>query len=339
MTDDTISVTETFLADELENGNLSSDDYTAVLFYVHNEQNQRESGTSHGPVTKFLHTMITGNRQSVLRQYMQRIVSDVKENQSGPLRGVLEAIYTGMLNSESNELEETFEGAHLKLSAGNVETSLVMAFSRLSGPATESVLVTIAKYAPSAVAKHTRAMAKISKGGGKVAAAALVVLYLSLEAYQSIKKWWNNEITGKRCAKNIVDALGSAGGLVAGGYAGGATGLGLFGPLGLVVGSVIGGVVGENVSNMIMDHLTRTLFDLPKDVALENAYKILGVHHKADNNEINCLYRELCLKLHPDKGGSLEAFQELQSAMAVIKIARENNNKLPTSDTPALIGD
>jgi hypothetical protein len=51
---------------------------------------------------------------------------------------------------------------------------------------------------------------------GKIAPIAIVTIQLSWEALKSIRSWWNGEISGKRCAKQIIDA--SAG--ILGGYAG-----------------------------------------------------------------------------------------------------------------------
>ena len=50
------------------------------------------------------------------------------------------------------------------------------------------------------------ALVLISKHGNLVAA-ALAVVYLTATAIKSLYKWYNGEISGKRCAKDIIDSL------------------------------------------------------------------------------------------------------------------------------------
>lgn len=55
-----------------------------------------------------------------------------------------------------------------------------------------------------------------------------------------------------------------------------------------------------------------------KDVDNKKFYDILGLTKEASADEIRKAYRKLAVKLHPDKGGSQEKFQELQSAYEVL---------------------
>jgi hypothetical protein len=71
---------------------------------------------------------------------------------------------------------------------------------------------------------------------------ALLGVYLTYEAYQSIKDWWKGKISGKRCVKQIVDSVTSVAAGMGGGMIGGMIGASLFGPIGMVVGSFIGGI-------------------------------------------------------------------------------------------------
>ncbi|KAE9548405.1 hypothetical protein FO519_008386 [Halicephalobus sp. NKZ332] len=149
----------------------------------------------------------------------------------------------------------------------------------------------------------------------------LAAIYLTYEALRSIYQWYNGEISGKRVGKNIIDAMGSVTGGLAGGSAGLAVGS-FFGPIGAVAGGLVGGVTGSILAEKLIDMLTTKIFDLPKDVAVENAYNYLGVSHRASDKEVNDGYKKLCLKHHPDKGGSREEFIKLQSYMGLIKIHR-----------------
>jgi len=65
---------------------------------------------------------------------------------------------------------------------------------------------------------------------------------LTNKAYESIKQWWNGEISGKRCAKQIVDSVTSVLAGTGVGIIGGMIGGGLLGPVGMAVGSIVGGI-------------------------------------------------------------------------------------------------
>lgn len=77
------------------------------------------------------------------------------------------------------------------------------------------------------------------------------------------------------------------------------------GPIGAFIGSIVGGVVvgvvASQLAAALSDWLTRKIFDLPKSVALENAYNFLGLHRSATNSDINSRYRKLALQWHSDK--------------------------------------
>ncbi|CAF3363750.1 unnamed protein product [Rotaria socialis] len=157
---------------------------------------------------------------------------------------------------------------------------------------------------------------------GKVAPIAIVGVQLSWEALKSIRSWWQGEITGKRCAKQIVDA--SAG--ILGGYAGGAAGMALGTAIlpgyGTLCGAVVGGFAGSVGASALMQWLTEYFFDVPKSVSVENAYNFLTLPLSCSNDEINRRYRTLALQYHPDKGGNAADFHKLQISVAIIKQAR-----------------
>lgn len=111
---------------------------------------------------------------------------------------------------------------------------------------------------------------------------------------------------------------------VGGGIGGAALG-GFLGPIGAIVGGVAGGIVSSHVANLLCDRLTQSIFGLPKDVAVENAYKFLGVPMTASNSEVNTAFRTLCLQHHPDKGGKTDDFLVVQLHMSIIREARQNN--------------
>lgn len=113
-------------------------------------------------------------------------------------------------------------------------------------------------------------------------------------------RWWNGEISGKRCAKNCIDAAFTITVGAAGGLGGGLFGA-LVGPVGFFAGGIIGGYISSKAAETMVDWLTQKIFSLPKDEATEKAYNYLGVKMSASNDEVNFAFRKLCLEHHPDK--------------------------------------
>lgn len=48
-------------------------------------------------------------------------------------------------------------------------------------------------------------------------------------------------------------------------------------------------------------------------------YDCLGVLPTATDEELKAAYKRACMQLHPDRGGSVEEFQELQAAFNALK--------------------
>ena len=78
---------------------------------------------------------------------------------------------------------------------------------------------------------------------------------LTLEACKSIKQWWDCEISGQRCVKQIVDSgiflIGTAGGEIIGGAAGALTGGSIGYAIGNLFGGPIGGILGKPIGENI----------------------------------------------------------------------------------------
>jgi hypothetical protein len=168
----------------------------------------------------------------------------------------------------------------------------------------------------------SQALTRAQTVAGKIAPIAIVAVQLLCEALKSISSWWKGEITGKRCAKQIIDA--SAG--ILDGYggeaAGAAIGTALLPGYGTLAGAVIGGLAGSIGASALAEWLTEYFFNLPKSIAVENAYKFLQLSPSCSKTESNGRYRTLALQFHSDKGGNAEDFHKLQISVAIIKQAR-----------------
>ncbi|CAF0883504.1 unnamed protein product [Adineta steineri] len=167
---------------------------------------------------------------------------------------------------------------------------------------------------------------EIAMLGGVAGTVVKVVIDAGTLVYSAVKNiylWWKGEVSGKRCVKGITDATAALFGTLLGTYGGALVGTAICPLVGTFIGGFVGGLVGSAVIGKISERLTCKFFDLPKTVALENAYKTLGLTQSSSNGEINSAYRRLALICHPDKGGSAEAWSELETALALIRQARE----------------
>ena len=93
---------------------------------------------------------------------------------------------------------------------------------------------------------------------------------------------------------------------------------------GTIIGGVAGGIAGSVVMHSLSDWLTQHLFDLPKEMALENAYRFMQLDHKASNDEINSNYNRLAWEYHSkeSKNENVENWIKLQTCMDVIRTSK-----------------
>jgi hypothetical protein len=166
-----------------------------------------------------------------------------------------------------------------------------------------------------------KALAAYSKYG-KMLGNVKIILTLTYTVFSNIKGWWKGEISGTRCVKSIMDDVAAIAGGVAGAAGGAAIGTALFPGIGTAIGGFLGGLLGGALAGALSCWLTEHIFDLPPTVALEKAYRYLGVSHHCSNDEINTAYRRLALQCHPDKGGKAEDFVKLNTQVAIIKAGR-----------------
>lgn len=71
-----------------------------------------------------------------------------------------------------------------------------------------------------------------------------------------------------------------------GGMAGAAVGTCISPGWDTVVGGFAGGIAGSLMMQSLSDWFTQQIFDLPKEVALENAYRFVQLTHNASVNSL-----------------------------------------------------
>ena len=313
-----------------------------VLWYIGKEERAYSDGGRPGPAVQVLQQLTqNANTVTAFKNYLERIVEDTKGEETGGENGggsnfsdTMKLIHDTMLaSSQPNGGGGGGGNGHgknlIELNSATT-TALLMGFCAGFGrvpPAAQAAIlhlasqVTVLNQASQALVS-SGVLSVVRQGHGSLVVVALAAVYLSYEALQSINAWWRGEISGRRCAKAIVD---SACGIVAGaaaGVGGAALGSLLLGPAGAVAGGVLGSVIGSQVAAALVDRLTARLLDLPRDVAVERAYAYFGLTHHASTAEVNAAYRRMALLAHPDKGGREGHFAEVQAHLAVIKKAR-----------------
>jgi hypothetical protein len=260
--------------------------------------------------------------------YIERLTKDTKTAENNnEFYKVMSDMYKAFLEDGEGEFDpSTFSLALQQSEAKPASTAAIVArtFAKISASDQAAVLAVVKSlaYEGSAVIPAlNKAVAVVNKVGGNVVLVTLSAIYVGWEAIKSLKQWWKGEISGKRCAKQVIDGTATFAAGVGGGFGGAAVGS-ILGPIGAIGGAIIGGWIASSGAEMVIDWLTQKLFDLPKEVATEKAYNYLGKNPSSSNSEINTAFRQLCLKHHPDKGGDVAKFLELQSSMGMIKLHR-----------------
>ncbi|XP_050504289.1 uncharacterized protein LOC126883094 [Diabrotica virgifera virgifera] len=300
--------------------------FARVLFYLAEEEKVYKDADKLGPQMKIL--MSSMNVASLFSQYAKRFAEDTKRADSDEkFKRVLGLIWAQMMdvNKQTDDKDKTPDvSIFAKLEHLSLEASpgMVRALSIIPYESQKRFLVMLKDIVPTTVPSNVmNAVVSVNKGGGAVVTVALASIHLTYEAIVNIRRWWNGEISGKRCCKTIIDSLATIGGSVGGGFAGVVVGA-LGGPVGMIIGAIGGGILGGQLAKGLSQWMTEKIFDVPKSEALENAYNFFNLRNHASNHQINTAYRQKCLEYHPDRRGSEEMFHKVQMEMAVIKAAK-----------------
>ncbi|OQV16091.1 hypothetical protein BV898_09727 [Hypsibius exemplaris] len=316
-----------------ENSRTGAETVARVLFYLTEaECEYKDDPFQRGhPVWRALRTAL-GSSQTVFRMYAEKLAEDTKTAEKDlRFRAMMGRLYDGMLEISEKPVDEGDEqGFQLARLATKDATTvsaaagMARALALIPPSSQTQMLQVIAKFCSrNLYTAVDELVSSVSKVGGNVVMVGLAVIFLGWEICDSIKKWYSGEISGLRCVKNITDASVTIGAGVGGGIGGAALGGLVAGPFGILLGGIVGGMVASSVANVVIDRITQSLFGVPKDIALENAYNFIGVKMTASNHDINQKYYALSRKCHPDRqNGNTEDFQILQFNMAVIKAAR-----------------
>jgi len=136
---------------------------------------------------------------------------------------------------------------------------------------------------------------------------------LGVEATAEVRRWLLGETSGPQCSQVILDRALTV--LSNFKLASGCQLEVLGGPLGAIVG-------GYSDSDWLYDEV----FKAQPDDAIRGAFELLGFRSRSDGDwssisveEVSLVYRRLCLRGHPSRGGSPRDYLKLQVAMEIIK--------------------
>ena len=216
----------------------SPENFVRIVFFL-DEESRLFQGEEESPVWKTLKYAVRS--PEAFKMYALKLAEDTKQaEKDARFKKVIREIHDQMMNATDDceddgkklhplaqdRIISSFPGMNMMWNVVGLEgrkqiTSIILRVARtINTCQTVSVL--------------DDALGLISKHGISVAA-ALAAVYLTATAIKSLYKWYIGEISGKRCAKDIIDSFGSLGGGVAGGLAG--ANIGAFaGPGGVFLG-------------------------------------------------------------------------------------------------------
>lgn len=221
----------------------SPENFARIVFFL-DEESKLYQGEEESPVWKTLKYAVRS--PEAFKMYALRLAEDTKQTEKDArFKEIIREIYDQMM-SATDDCED--DGKMLDLLP--LENDLIlssfpgmnMMWNVVGSEGRQQITSIILRVARTFNTSQTvsvldDALGLISKRGNLVAA-ALDTVYLTVTAIKSLYKWYTGEISGKRCAKEIIDSVGSLGGGFAGGFAGANIGA-IAGPGGALLGKLI----------------------------------------------------------------------------------------------------
>ena len=165
------------------------------------------------------------DNHAAFKRAADNMIEDIKKSNRQPeYRKIMAHVWQMYLSGDDELLAEGFDtemllakNPHLQ---GTMEFSFLYALSKIPPETQVLVLQQIEKGAAVLLGNSTalvlrqtgeRSLALIKSGAGTLVAVGLTVIPLAYDAYKNIKRWWNGEISGVRCTKNIIDSIATTG--------------------------------------------------------------------------------------------------------------------------------
>ena len=219
----------------------SPENFARIIFFL-DEESKLFQGEEESPVWKTLKYAVRS--PEAFKMYALKLADDTKQiEKNARFKEIFREIYEQMMNGtddceddgkqlaplKQNLISSSFPGMNMMWNVVGLEgrNQIISIILRVARTINTSQTVSVLDDALGLISKQ-----------GNLVAAALAAVYLTVTAIKSLYKWYIGEISGKRCAKDIIDSFGSVGGGVAGGLAG--ANIGAFaGPGGVLLGKLI----------------------------------------------------------------------------------------------------
>ena len=106
---------------------------------------------------------------------------------------------------------------------------------------------------------------KLAKSEAAALTIGTILVAVTSDIHTEMNRWWYKEISGKRCAKNIIDNMAATAGGWGGGYGGAAIGTLIDRGTGIatITSAIIGGWFGRFIANALADLVTEKIFIVP----------------------------------------------------------------------------
>jgi len=296
----------------------------AILAFLTNCEKQDDADCYLKQLRRYL------DKPDVFKPYVRRIAKKANDPENQQKTQEMYDFLNEDLKGDHNALAALVQNKPLLIETKR-NFGFYYALSRCSPFVQKKIVVHVGTKSMQIVALSSATQLARFQKATKIVGVVIVVGKFGYEFYKNIKQWKNNQISAKRCAKNIVDEAGELIGNCFGGAVGatyGASAGAIFGPVGFVVGGVAGGVLGSLMGADLFRNWfakkTEEILSCPADIAVERAYDFFGLSPTCSKADINKRYKELSKIYHPDKGGDQEKFVELQTHHALLKAAKDD---------------
>ena len=165
-------------------------------------------------IRDYLVSLIDIGNEEVLKPYLDQLIKDTKRAENdwfyaNMMRDIYMAYEDNRAFIDENALREFEPDPIYEKTLNGVAAAFHLIPSEQMGQ-----FIVLLESLPKSwlLAPLTEAGKVANKVGGKVVGITLVAVQLSYAVISNMWQWWNGEISGKRCSKNIIDSVASIAG-------------------------------------------------------------------------------------------------------------------------------
>lgn len=179
------------------------DSYARILFFL-------SDSLANGTAEPYINALqVVANNIEVFQKVAERMVQDTKTAEKDPqYKQMMYDIWNSFMKDGLTEHPDGDQKLEIGLAgvtgAPVAQACFIRAVSRLP-PASYTALSNTVQAMGGRVALYGGRALSYARKAQPVVRVALVTVCLAWDVIKNIRRWWNGEITGKRCVKNIID--------------------------------------------------------------------------------------------------------------------------------------